>query len=67
MDDIKLEETFIKTNGIRLPPVMAGPQSSPPIIFLHGFPENRRPWIKQISALAQAGSESLCQINEGIT
>jgi pimeloyl-ACP methyl ester carboxylesterase len=55
MDNIKLEETFIKTNGIQLHTVMAGPQSGIPFIFLHGFPEFWRSWIKQLPVLAQAG------------
>lgn len=55
MDDIKLEETFIKTNGIRLHTVMAGPQSGPPFLFLHGFPEFWQSWARQLPALAQAG------------
>ena len=50
MDNIKLEETFIKTNGIQLHTVMAGPQSGPPVVLLHGFPENWRCWIRQIPA-----------------
>jgi epoxide hydrolase 4 len=55
MDDIKLEETFIKTNGIQLHTMMAGPQSGPPVVLLHGFPENWRCWIRQLPALVQAG------------
>jgi epoxide hydrolase 4 len=55
MHDIKLEESFIKTNGIQLHTVMAGPQSGTPFVLLHGFPETWRCWIKQLPALAQAG------------
>lgn len=55
MDDTKVEETFIKTNGIQLHTVMAGPQSGIPVILLHGFPETWRCWIRQIPVLAQAG------------
>ena len=55
MDNIKFEETFVKTNGIQLHTVMAGPQSGPPIVLLHGFPETWRCWIRQIPALVQAG------------
>lgn len=55
MDTIKLEDTFLKTNGIRLHTVMAGPQSGPPMILLHGFPETWRCWIRQVPTLAQAG------------
>jgi pimeloyl-ACP methyl ester carboxylesterase len=55
MDNLKLEETFITTNGIRLHTVMAGPKSGIPFVLLHGFPENWRCWIRQIPALVQAG------------
>jgi pimeloyl-ACP methyl ester carboxylesterase len=55
MDTLKLEETFIKTNGIKLHTVMAGPQSGSPVVLLHGFPETWRCWIKQLPALAAAG------------
>jgi pimeloyl-ACP methyl ester carboxylesterase len=55
MDNIKLEETFITTNGIRLHTIMAGPKSGIPFVLLHGFPENWRCWIRQIPALVQAG------------
>ena len=55
MDNFKLEETFITTNGIRLHTVMAGPQSGPPVILLHGFPETWRCWIRQLPALVEEG------------
>jgi pimeloyl-ACP methyl ester carboxylesterase len=55
MDNFKLEETFITTNGIRLHTVMAGPQSGIPVILLHGFPDYWRGWLKQIPALVEAG------------
>ena len=55
MDNIKLEETLITTNGIQLHTVMAGPQSGPPVVLLHGFPETWRCWIRQLPALVSAG------------
>src|SRR5215207_2232179 len=55
MDDLKVEEEFITTNGIRLHTILAGPQSGIPVILLHGFPENWRSWIHQIPALVDAG------------
>ena len=55
MDNLKLEETFISTNGIRLHTVMAGPQSGHPVVLLHGFPETWRCWIRQLPALVEAG------------
>jgi epoxide hydrolase 4 len=55
MDNFKLEESFIKTNGFQLHVVMAGPQSGTPVVLLHGFPENWRCWIRQLPALVSAG------------
>jgi Predicted hydrolases or acyltransferases (alpha/beta hydrolase superfamily) len=55
MDNLKLEETYISTNGIRLHTVIAGPQSGPPVVLLHGFPETWRCWIRQLPALVNAG------------
>jgi len=53
--ELKLEEQFMKTNGIRLHTVMVGPKSGPPVILLHGFPEFWRGWVKQLPALVEAG------------
>lgn len=50
-----LEHSTIKTNGIRLHVVQAGPKSGTPVVLLHGFPENWRCWIRQIPALTSAG------------
>jgi len=55
MDDLKLEEKFITTNGIKLHTVLAGPQSGVPVILLHGFPETWRCWIRQLPELVDAG------------
>ena len=55
MDNLKLEERYISTNGIRLHTVIAGPQSGPPVMLLHGFPETWRCWIRQLPALVAAG------------
>jgi pimeloyl-ACP methyl ester carboxylesterase len=50
-----LEHSSIKTNGIRLHVVQAGPKSGVPVLLLHGFPEFWYGWRKQIPALAAAG------------
>lgn len=50
-----LEHSTIKTNGIRLHVVQAGPKSGVPVLLLHGFPEFWYGWRKQIPALAAAG------------
>ncbi|HKY52966.1 MAG TPA: alpha/beta fold hydrolase, partial [Anaerolineales bacterium] len=52
---MELEHSYIESNGIRLHVVQAGPQSGPPVVFLHGFPENWRCWIRQLPALVSAG------------
>lgn len=50
-----LEHRLIKTNGLTLHTVMAGPASGPVVILLHGFPEFWYGWRSQIPALAAAG------------
>jgi epoxide hydrolase 4 len=52
---MELEYSHIKTNGIQLYVVQAGPKSGIPVMLLHGFPEFWRSWIKQLPVLAQAG------------
>ena len=54
MNDI-YEHHFIKTNGITLHVVMAGPEDGPPIFLLHGFPEFWYGWHNQILFLAEQG------------
>ena len=49
------EHTTIKTNGVQLHVVSAGPASGRPIIFLHGFPEFWYGWRRQIPFFAAAG------------
>jgi pimeloyl-ACP methyl ester carboxylesterase len=50
-----LEHSTIKTNGVHLHVVQAGPKSGVPVLLLHGFPEFWYGWRKQIPALATAG------------
>ena len=50
-----LEHSTIKSNGIRLHVVQAGPKSGVPVLLLHGFPEFWYGWRKQIPALIAAG------------
>ena len=37
--EMELEHSTIKTNGIRLHVMQAGPKSGVPVVLLHGFPE----------------------------
>ena len=52
---MELEHGYIKTNGVRLHVVQAGPKSGIPVVLLHGFPEFWYGWRKQIPALVEAG------------
>jgi epoxide hydrolase 4 len=52
---MELEHDRLKTNGIHLHVVQAGPKSGIPVLLLHGFPEFWYGWRKQIPALAGAG------------
>lgn len=50
-----LRERERLVNGVRLHCVEAGPESGPPVLLLHGFPEFWRAWERQIGPLARAG------------
>lgn len=50
-----MTDTFVKTNGITLHVVQAGPANEPLVILLHGFPEFWYGWKQQIEPLAAAG------------
>jgi pimeloyl-ACP methyl ester carboxylesterase len=60
-----LEHSTIKTNGIRLHVVQAGPKSGVPVLLLHGFPENWRCWIRQMPALSAAGCRVIAPDQRG--
>jgi len=62
---MELEHSYIKTNGIRLHVVQAGPKSGTPVILLHGFPEFWYGWRKQIPALVEAGCRVIAPDQRG--
>jgi len=45
----------VRTNGVDLHVVTAGPEDGQPVVLLHGFPEFWYAWHRQIPALAEAG------------
>lgn len=49
------QDRLIKTNGITLHALTAGPEDGPLVLMLHGFPEFSYGWHNQIPALAEAG------------
>lgn len=65
MDGTSLRHRTIATNGIRLHAVEAGPEDSPLLIFLHGFPELWYGWRKQIVPFAEAGFRVLAPDQRG--
>ncbi|MAG21248.1 MAG: alpha/beta hydrolase [Candidatus Marinimicrobia bacterium] len=50
-----LTHQHVKTNGISLHTVQAGPEDGPLLIFLHGFPEFWYCWHRQIDFFAERG------------
>jgi pimeloyl-ACP methyl ester carboxylesterase len=52
---VNLTFEYIETNGVRLHVAVAGPESGPPVILLHGFPDAWFSWKAQIGSLAEAG------------
>ncbi|MBA3868383.1 MAG: alpha/beta hydrolase [Anaerolineae bacterium] len=52
---ILYDHALIKTNGISLHVVQAGPEDGPLVILLHGFPDFWYGWRKQIDFLAEQG------------
>ena len=49
------QHAYIRSNGVTLHTVQAGPEDGPLLILLHGFPEFWYGWRRQIPFLAQAG------------
>jgi pimeloyl-ACP methyl ester carboxylesterase len=50
-----VESLRLRTNGIELHAVAAGPPDGPLVLLLHGFPEFWYGWLRQIAPLAAAG------------
>lgn len=48
-------ERRLQVNGIALNVAQAGPPDGPPVLLLHGFPDDWRLWRHQVDALAAAG------------
>ena len=52
-------ERTVPVNGIDLHLAEAGPESGPPVVLLHGFPDSWKLWRHQVAALADAGHRVL--------
>ena len=60
-----VETLRLRTNGVALHAVSAGPDDGPLVILLHGFPEFWYGWRRQIGALAAAGLRVLVPDQRG--
>ena len=52
---VGFRERFVFSSGVRLHLVEAGPESGPPVVLLHGFPDFWWSWRHLMPALAGAG------------
>ncbi len=55
MADDSLQKLTFRNGDVTLQAVAAGPEDGPVVILLHGFPEFRHGWRKQIGPLAEHG------------
>ena len=53
IDGVTVHHRHVRGDGVDLHVAMAG--DGPPVILLHGFPENWRSWRKQVRTLVDAG------------
>jgi pimeloyl-ACP methyl ester carboxylesterase len=52
---VKLSKRFVKTNGIKLHVIFAGPEDGKTVLLLHGFPEFWWGCHRQVEPLAESG------------
>ena len=50
-----IRELRLDANGLSFRALAAGPESGPPMLLLHGFPEGAEEWADQLEALDSAG------------
>ncbi|XP_076915083.1 epoxide hydrolase 2-like [Bidens hawaiensis] len=55
----QISHRFIKVNGLKFHVAEIGSESSPAVIFLHGFPEIWYTWRHQMIAVAKAGYRAI--------
>ncbi|EYU27931.1 hypothetical protein ABFS82_13G110900 [Erythranthe guttata] len=55
----EIEHTYLQIDGLKLHVAAIGDVASPPVVFLHGFPEIWYSWRHQMTALAGAGFRAI--------
>ncbi|GKC58424.1 epoxide hydrolase [Tanacetum coccineum] len=57
----RISHRFVLVNGLKLHVAEIGLESSPAVIFLHGFPEIWYTWRHQMLVVADAGFRAIAQ------
>lgn len=60
-----LEHLSIATPAGSFDALAAGPETGPPVLLLHGFPEAAPEWERQLTALAEAGYRAVAPDQRG--
>src|SRR5579885_1128887 len=55
----------VEAGGLTFTVDRAGPAAGPPVLFLHGFPQSRHAWTRQIEALSAAGFRCIAPDQRG--
>ncbi|KAI3694936.1 hypothetical protein L1987_77920 [Smallanthus sonchifolius] len=55
----QITHKFVEVNGLKLHVAEIGSESSPAVLFLHGFPEIWYSWRQQMTAVANAGFRAI--------
>ncbi|MFS7933081.1 putative soluble epoxide hydrolase [Helianthus anomalus] len=55
----QIKHTYVEVNGLKLHVAEIGSDSSPAVVFLHGFPEIWYTWRHQMIAVANAGFRAI--------
>ncbi|KAG6383721.1 hypothetical protein SASPL_121308 [Salvia splendens] len=55
----KIQHKFVQVNGVKIHAAEIGGESSPAVVFLHGFPEIWYSWRHQMIAVAEAGFRAI--------
>ncbi|KAJ9535275.1 hypothetical protein OSB04_un001627 [Centaurea solstitialis] len=61
----KIVHKFVQVNGVKLHLAEIGTESSPVVVFLHGFPEIWYSWRHQMIAVAGAGYRAIAPDSRG--
>lgn len=64
MDDL-IQTRTVRIGDLAFTVDVAGPESGAPVLLLHGFPQSRHAWGRQLSVLAAAGYRAIAPDQRG--